>query len=50
MLEYHLTRVLVLGKHILHAIDAGPGSKPEGIELLKKTVADLPKDADLVIY
>ena len=40
---YHL-------KHISHASFAGPGSKPEGIELLKKAVANLPKDADLVIY
>jgi thiosulfate/3-mercaptopyruvate sulfurtransferase len=42
--------VLYRSKHIVHAIDAGPGSKPEGIELLKKVVANLPKDADLVIY
>lgn len=40
---YHL-------KHIAHADFAGPGSKPEGIEMLKKAVAKLPKDADLVIY
>jgi hypothetical protein len=40
---YHL-------KHISHASFAGPGSKPEGIEMLKKAVANLPKDADLVIY
>jgi thiosulfate/3-mercaptopyruvate sulfurtransferase len=42
--------VLYRSKHIVHAIDAGPGSKPEGIALLKKAVAQLPKDADLVIY
>lgn len=42
--------VLYKGKHILHAIDAGPGSKPEGIELLKKGVTGVPKDADIVIY
>src|SRR5258708_31514673 len=41
--------VLYRSKHILHAIEAGPGSKPEGIEALKKAVADLSKDADLVI-
>ena len=40
---YHL-------KHISHSSFAGPGSKPEGIEMLKKAVANLPKDADLVIY
>ncbi len=42
--------VLYRSKHILHAIDAGPGSKPEGIEALKKAVAGRPKDVDLVIY
>ena len=42
--------VLYRGKHILHAIDAGPASKPDGIEALKTAVAGLPKDADLVIY
>jgi thiosulfate/3-mercaptopyruvate sulfurtransferase len=40
---YHL-------KHISHSSFAGPGSKPEGIEMLKKAVANLPKDTDLVIY
>ena len=34
----------------MHAINAGPTSKPEGIEALKTAVAKLPKDADLVIY
>ncbi len=42
--------VLYHAKHIVHAIDAGPGSKPEGIELLKKAVAGVPKDADIVVY
>jgi hypothetical protein len=42
--------VLYRGKHIVHAINAGPTSKPEGIEALKTAVAGLPKDADLVIY
>ena len=42
--------VLYRGKHIVHAINAGPTSKPEGIEALKNAVAKLPKDADLVIY
>lgn len=40
---YHL-------KHIAHADFAGPGSKAEGIEMLKKAVAKLPKDADIVLY
>ena len=42
--------VLYHAKHIVRAIDAGPGSKPEGIELLKKAVAGMPKDADIVVY
>ena len=42
--------VLYRGKHILHAINAGPASKPEGIQALQNAVASLPKDADLVIY
>lgn len=37
-------------RHILHAVEAGPGSKPEGLELLKRDVAGLSKDADIVIY
>ena len=42
--------VLYRSKHILHAIDGGTGSKPEGIETLKKAVASLSKDADVVVY
>lgn len=42
--------VLYRGRHILHAINAGPTSKPEGIQALKTAVASLPKDADIVIY
>ncbi len=42
--------VLYRSKRIPHAIEAGPGSKPEGIELLKKAAANLPKDADIVLY
>jgi len=42
--------VLYRSKHILHAIDGGTGSKPEGIETLKKAVANLSKDADIVVY
>jgi hypothetical protein len=37
-------------KHISHAGFAGPGSKQEGLDMLKQAVAKLPKDADLVIY
>jgi hypothetical protein len=42
--------VLYRSKHILHAIDGGTGSKPEGLETLKKAVANLSKDADIVVY
>jgi hypothetical protein len=42
--------VLYKSRHIVHAIYAGQGSKPEGIESLKKAVAGLAKDADIVIY
>ena len=42
--------VLHRAKHIPNSIFVGPGSKPEGIELLKKAVADLPKDSDIVLY
>jgi len=41
---------LYRSKHILSAKFAGPGSKPEGIEALKKAVEGLPKDSDIVIY
>ena len=42
--------VLYRSKRITHAIEAGPGSKPEGILLLKKAAEKLPKDTDIVIY
>jgi hypothetical protein len=42
--------VLYRSKHILHAVEAGPGFKPEGLEVLKKAAGALPKDADIVIY
>ena len=41
---------LYRAKRILHAIDGGPGSRPAGIETLKKAVANLSKDADIVVY
>jgi hypothetical protein len=42
--------VLYRARHIRNAIFAGPTAKPEGIEALKKAVAGLDKDTDLVIY
>jgi rhodanese-related sulfurtransferase len=41
---------LYRSKHILHAIDAGTGSKPQGIDSLKRAVARFPKDSDIVVY
>ncbi|MDQ6706180.1 MAG: rhodanese-like domain-containing protein [Acidobacteriota bacterium] len=41
---------LYRSKHILHAIEAGPGSKPEGLDALKKAAGGYPKDGDIVIY
>lgn len=42
--------VLYRSRHLVHAIDAGPGNKPEGIAALKKAVAPLAKNADIVLY
>jgi thiosulfate/3-mercaptopyruvate sulfurtransferase len=42
--------VLYRGAHIAGSVYAGPGSKPEGIEALKKLVAKEPRDREIVIY
>jgi rhodanese-related sulfurtransferase len=42
--------VLYRAAHIAGSEYAGPGSKPEGLELLKKAVAGQPKDRDIVLY
>src|SRR3954463_12536261 len=42
--------VLFRSKHIAGATFAGPGSKPEGIALLKAAVEKLPRDREIVIY
>lgn len=42
--------VLYRQRHILHAIPAGPTSKPEGIAALRKAVAQMRKDEYMVIY
>src|SRR5689334_17821618 len=42
--------VLYRGAHITGSAYAGPGSKPEGIELLKKAVADQPHSREIVLY
>lgn len=41
---------LYAARHIVHASFAGPGSKPEGLEALKKAAEPLARDTDLVIY
>ena len=42
--------VLYRSRHIKNAVFAGPGGRPEGIAALKKAVAGMPKDADVVLY
>jgi len=42
--------VLYRARHIAHASFAGAGSKAEGIEALKKAVAGLDKNSDIVLY
>lgn len=37
-------------KHIPGSVYAGPGSRDAGIEELKKAVADVPKDRQIVLY
>ena len=37
-------------RHIAHAIFAGPGGKPEGIDLLKAAASVFSKDDNVVIY
>ncbi|HLI82697.1 MAG TPA: rhodanese-like domain-containing protein [Bryobacteraceae bacterium] len=42
--------VMYRGKHIPGSIYAGPARTPDGIAALKKAVANLPKDREIVIY
>jgi thiosulfate/3-mercaptopyruvate sulfurtransferase len=42
--------VLYRSKHIPGSVFAGPGSKAEGLELLKTAVKGLKKDREIVIY
>jgi thiosulfate/3-mercaptopyruvate sulfurtransferase len=42
--------VLYRAAHIPGSDYAGPGSKPEGLELLKKSVAGQPHDRAIVLY
>jgi rhodanese-related sulfurtransferase len=42
--------VMYRGKHIPGAVYAGPGSRPEGLDLLKNAVEKLPRDSEIVVY
>jgi thiosulfate/3-mercaptopyruvate sulfurtransferase len=42
--------VLYRSHHIVGAVYGGPGSKPEGLDVLKAAVKDLAHDRDIVIY
>jgi len=42
--------LLYRNKHIPGSIYAGPGSKPEGLELLKAAADKLPRDREVVLY
>jgi thiosulfate/3-mercaptopyruvate sulfurtransferase len=41
---------LYRSKHIPGAVFAGPGSRPDGLDLLKSAVEKLPHDREIVIY
>ena len=42
--------VLYRGAHIEGAVLAGPGSKPEGLELLANSLRPLARDREIVLY
>ena len=42
--------MLYRAKHIPGAVYAGPGSRPEGLELLKQAVGKLPRDREIILY
>jgi rhodanese-related sulfurtransferase len=42
--------VLYRNRHIVGALDAGAGSKPESMATLRKLVSAAPKDAEIVVY
>lgn len=42
--------VLYRSKHIPNSVYVGPCNKPEGLESLRKAVASLPKDKEIVLY
>src|SRR5476651_1641331 len=42
--------VLYRSKHIPGAVYAGPGSKPEGLAMLKSAAANLPRTREIAIH
>ncbi|MCC6860958.1 MAG: rhodanese-like domain-containing protein [Bryobacterales bacterium] len=42
--------VLYRARHIPGAVFAGPTARPQGLELLRKAVANQPKDSEIVLY
>jgi thiosulfate/3-mercaptopyruvate sulfurtransferase len=42
--------LLYRSKHIPGAVFAGPGNRPEGLNLLRAAAKDLPRDRQVVIY
>jgi thiosulfate/3-mercaptopyruvate sulfurtransferase len=42
--------VMYRGKHIPESIYAGPARSPEGLAALKKAVANVPKNREIVVY
>lgn len=42
--------VLYRSKHVPGAVYAGPAARPAGLDLLKNTVANLPRDREIVLY
>ena len=42
--------VMYRSNHITGSIFAGPGSKPEGLELLKSEVSKFSKDREIILY
>jgi thiosulfate/3-mercaptopyruvate sulfurtransferase len=41
---------LYRSKHITGSLFAGPGNRPDGLELLKTLVANIAKDREIVLY
>jgi thiosulfate/3-mercaptopyruvate sulfurtransferase len=42
--------VMYRGKHIPQSVYAGPARSPEALDALRKAVANMPKDREIVVY